>query len=289
MISIIISSANEEQLTQVSDNIAKTIGVPFEIIATNNSDGLKSISEVYNEGIVKARYDILCFMHEDIVIESTDWGKIVKKAFDEHPETGLLGVFGSDYKSITPMSWHGLEPWNLFAHIIQSYKHSTKEPLYFTNPPNSAFEYVACVDGLWMAAKKEVVQEFKFDKATFKGFHCYDIDYCLTVGQKYKIGVVYGIAMNHLSEGSYTREWMEDSLKLHQKWKDHLPVNINHYSPQECARMEKRIFPYFIDMLIDFKLPASVAYNVLKHKKFSEIGLKWKLRFYVFKRYLKRK
>ena len=289
MVSIIISSANDEQLAQVSAYIADTIGVPFEIIATDNSDGRQSICEVYNEGIEKAQYDILCFMHEDIIIESKGWGDILKKTFDVHPEIGLLGVFGSDYKSVTPMSWHGLEQRNIFAHIIQSYKHSTKEPLYFTNPPNSTLEYVTCVDGLWLATKREVVKEFKFDESTFKGFHCYDLDYCLAVGQKYKIGVVYGISLNHLSEGSYTREWMEDNLKLHTKWQNILPVNINNYSPEECARMEKRIFTHFIDMLIRLKLPASTAYKVLKHPKYKACGLYWKLRFYTFKRYLKKK
>jgi hypothetical protein len=289
MISIIISSANQEQLAQVSSYIAETIGVPYEIIATGNSDGGLSISEIYNRGIDQAKYDMLCFMHEDIIIESKGWGSILKKTFDEHPEIGLLGVFGSDYKSITPMSWHGLEPRNIFAHIIQSYKHSTKEPLYFTNPPNSTLEYVACVDGLWLATKREVVKEFRFDESTFKGFHCYDLDYCLTVGQKYKVGVVYGISLNHLSEGSYSGEWMEDNLKLHEKWKDVLPVNINNYSMEECARMEKRIFTHFIDMLMQLKLPAGIAYKVLKHPKYKEFGLYWKLRFYTFKRYWKKR
>ena len=74
MISVIISSAKKELVTQVTKNITDTIAVEFEIIAFDNSNGEKGICEIYNQGIKKARYDVLCFMHEDIAMITPGWG-----------------------------------------------------------------------------------------------------------------------------------------------------------------------------------------------------------------------
>jgi len=286
MISIIISSVNDEQLQQVTKNIGETVGVPYEIIAIKNDAGELGICEVYNKGILQAQYDILCFIHEDIIIESTDWGKTLKNTFDEHADLGLIGIFGSDYKSFTPAGWHGIGINNLYANMIQSYKHSNREPLHFTNPPNSKLEFVACVDGVWLATKRQVVNEFKFDENTFKGFHCYDFDFCLAVGQKYKVAVTYEILINHLSEGGFTKEWMADNLKLHKKWNNYLPVNVRNYDQQRCRNMEKTIFREFVKLLIELKFNSSVAHKVLRNKKYKELGLYWKLKYYVVKTYL---
>jgi len=286
MISIIISSANKLQLRQITENITTTAGVPFEIIAIDNSKAERGICEVYNEGIERAGYDILCFMHEDIIIETNNWGANLKSAFDAHPETGLLGVFGSDYKSATPLAWHSLKPENLFGNMIQSYKHADREPLHFTNSPDSKLEYVACVDGVWMATKRSVASEFKFDQETFKGFHCYDFDYSIAVGQKYKVAVIYDILINHLSEGSYTREWMLDNLKLHKKWVNILPVDVGNHSPSQRSVMEKQIFRNFVAVLIEMKFPAITAWKVLKNKVYRQLNLYRSLNFYVFKKFV---
>ncbi len=142
-------------------------GTPYQIIAIKNNTGEQSICGVYNKrSFLQAQYDILCFM--GIMCESTDWGKTLKNTFDENAGLGLIGIFGSDYKSFTPAGWHGIGINNLYANMIQSYKHSNKEPLHFTNPPNSKLEFVACVDGVWLATKRQVVDEFKFDRHTFK-------------------------------------------------------------------------------------------------------------------------
>ena len=99
MISIIISSVNKNQLRLVAENIRKTIGVPFELLSFDNHEGKYGICEIYNKGIAKAKYDILCFMHEDIEIHTDKWGNIVSAYFENNKELGLVGVAGSDNKS----------------------------------------------------------------------------------------------------------------------------------------------------------------------------------------------
>jgi hypothetical protein len=284
MISIIISSADPELLQQLTENIEVTVGVPFEIIAIDNSLGGQSICKVYNNGISQAKHDILCFMHEDIIIKTDNWGAILKSIFDNDADIGLLGVVGGSYKPFTPSTWEGLGMQNTFCNIIQSYKYAQKEPYHdYRNPNDKLLEHVACVDGVWLATTSKIASEFKFDEESFKGFHVYDIDYSIAVGLHYKIAVTYEILINHFSEGKYSREWMMDTLALHHKWKDHLPVNVGGFTADECTYMEKVTFKEFIRRLLELKFPSEVAYAVLKNKFYKKSGLYWKLKYYVFK------
>ncbi|MHB8206579.1 glycosyltransferase [Mucilaginibacter sp.] len=286
MISIIISSANNTLLKQVTENITVTIGVPFEIIAIDNSAGQQGICAVYNQGAQQAQYDILCFMHEDIIIETQGWGAILKNTFTNHPEIGLLGVVGGAYKPFTNSSWSGLGYKNVFCNFIQSYKYEKLESyLDYRNPNNAAsVDYVACVDGLWLVTTKKVATEIKFDEDTFKGFHAYDLDFSIAVGQKYKVAVTFEILMNHLSDGNYSRDWIEDNFRLHKKWTKQLPINAQNYTFKQMAYMEKVTYKDFFKKLIKLGFPESIAYDMLKDKRYRDMGIYWKLRFFLFKK-----
>jgi hypothetical protein len=289
MISVIISSANPSLLADVRKNIADTMGVPYEIIAFDNSDGKKGICEVYNEGIQKAKHELLCFMHEDICITTDGWGKIVKSKFDEHAEYGLLSIAGSDYKSLAPSGWNGSGIDTDHINLIQHYKSEKNEPVHrFKNVLNKELVEVACVDGVWFCVPKKIVAEVLFDQNTFKGFHGYDIDFSLAVGRKHKIGVIFDVLIEHFSEGNYDKAWMDDTLKLHDKWYDRLPVNVLPHSSKNALYAEKATFQYFIEQLIHFKYPMRVAFEFLyKKNKFAQMNLSLflKLHYYILKKY----
>lgn len=287
MISIIISSVKADMLNAVSENIRSTINVPFEIIAYDNSDGKKGLCEVYNLCADKAKYDILCFMHEDIIIKSTNWGNVLVDIFKKDPQIGLIGVIGGSYKPLSPSSWNGIGLDNTYANLIQSFKYKKKQPkLHYYNPNNTKIETVACIDGLFMCSTKKIFSEHRFDERTFKGFHVYDIDYALSVGQHYRVVVTYDILLNHLSEGKYNKEWMYDNIKLHEKWAAHLPVNIEGFSYQEQQYIEKLTFKNFIKQLIELGMPVTIAYKMLwKNNRFrlTFSTLFWKLHYYILK------
>src|SRR5688572_480816 len=105
MISVIICSASSLLLNNIKKNIKDTIGVPFEILAYENSKVQRGISQIYNQGVTEANYEILCFVHEDVVFDSVGWGEEVLTAFNLNHKLGLLGVAGSSYKSLAPSGW----------------------------------------------------------------------------------------------------------------------------------------------------------------------------------------
>jgi hypothetical protein len=287
MISIIISSADKILLKQVTENIHHTIGVPFEIIATDNSRGEKSMCEVYNQAAQNARYDILCFMHEDIIIDTQSWGQIVNNLFNNNPELGLLGIAGGAYKALAPSGWQPFGDINIHMYLLQDYKFAGKErALVNQNPGNQKLPAVACVDGVWFATTQKIWAEFKFDEKTFTGFHAYDIDFSLAVGQKYKVAVTYDVLLQHLSDGNYDRAWIYESMKLYQKWNEHLPANIQLLSYKQQIAAEKITFKKFVEQLIKLKLPIQLAYTILwQNNRYAIFSFKLfvKLNFYLLK------
>lgn len=100
MISIIICSRKADISRELKDNIAATIGCEYELCVIDNSRNDYNIFTAYNEGVRRAKGDILCFMHEDILFHSEKWGTIVEEFFLEHAEAGLLGVIGGSLSPI---------------------------------------------------------------------------------------------------------------------------------------------------------------------------------------------
>lgn len=249
MISIVIASVNEKQLNDVKLNISQTIGVTHEIIAVENSKGNRGICEIYNEGAGQAKYELLCFMHEDVEIKTIGWGHTVLKNFEEQHDLGLMGIAGSSYKTMVPSGWFcdsGTIGLN-YVNILQRYKSAAIETqLNYKNPNNERNATVVVIDGVWFCTKKEVVERFKFDEHTFKKFHCYDLDFSLQISAKYKAIVSYEILIEHFSEGSYDRTWVEETLLLQQKWSKYLPIDLVGLNKREKFIAEKYTYRFFL-------------------------------------------
>lgn len=256
MISVIICSIDKTLLKAVRQNITTTIGVEHEIIAIDNLNSDKGICEVYNEGVALAKYPLLCFLHEDIMIKSDGWGKTVAEVFRQE-KVGLLGVAGSTYRSIVPSGWFpphefGNKSWRL--NIIQGsrYKNNAEKFEYF-NPRKESLSKVTCVDGVWFCTTKKIAQTIKFDSQLLPGFHGYDIDYSLAVGQHYEVLVGYDILLSHASDGNFNDEWLKQIIKVQHKYREILPLNYGAYEKEEAAQIESVSLQRFLKEIIKNK------------------------------------
>ena len=81
MISVLVCSLRPDLLQQLRDNISKTIGITYEILAFDNKLEKKGLAEVYNILGERAKFDILCFLHEDVIITTRNWGSILLQLF----------------------------------------------------------------------------------------------------------------------------------------------------------------------------------------------------------------
>ncbi|MCQ2755145.1 MAG: glycosyltransferase family protein, partial [bacterium] len=104
MISLITCSRTPQLSQELQDNIAATIGCEYELVTIDNSTNKYNIFQAYNEGVRRAKGDILCFCHDDIMFHSQDWGEKEEKILSNN-NCGILGVFGSHFISQAPLYW----------------------------------------------------------------------------------------------------------------------------------------------------------------------------------------
>jgi len=272
MISIIISSAQKQLLADVSSNIQATIGTPYELIAIDNSKGEMGICEVYNQGVKLAKYDLLCFMHEDINIKTENWGDEVLRIFKEDHLVGIVGVVGCAYKTFAPSGWAAgnKNPNTIFANFIQSYKRTNRPSVRYGGSSSEIKPVdVVCVDGMWFCTLKRIAMEHPFDQSLLTGFHCYDLDFCLNVQQKYKVVVTYQVLMEHYSEGGYSEGWLQDTLKLHEKWEYTLPRSTIELPVKSKKRLEKQSYKEMLVRMgsLDYAFKRMAAFLAGYHRR----------------------
>ncbi|HEK20316.1 MAG TPA: hypothetical protein ENO28_07705 [Bacteroidetes bacterium] len=264
MISVIIASVNPVHLEHLRRNIGETIGVPFEIIAFENGNAARGICEIYNSGARQARYDVLCFMHEDVLMKTPDWGRVIAKLFSNN-DVGAVGVAGCSYKSLAPSGWvaYGL-PQILHYHVEQSYKFMDKPTeLLLSNPNGVKSQEVAVIDGVWMCTKKDIVLQHPFDEDLLRGFHGYDVDFSITVAQRYKVLVTYEVLLNHFSEGNFGADWLAAILKVAEKWRPLLPLNKAALTRRQAEMVEVRTCKNLIGLMKRFKYSVSQKLSVV--------------------------
>lgn len=212
MISVIILKYREELFRQAEANIRETIGTDYELIVVDNTASqYTSIAAAYNAGAEKASSEYLCFVHEDVVIKTQNWGQALLNDFANDGTTGLIGLVGSKFKSYQPTS---------YTNMIENGK-------YIVSGTNGSrdVEDVVCVDGLFLMTRKSAWARCRFDEKLIRGFHGYDMDYSLQVlAAGFRVVVHRGIAFAHYSSGNRNAEWYNTNKAVSRKWRKLLPV-----------------------------------------------------------------
>lgn len=247
MISVIICSTSQEYLNQVQNSIRTTIGVEHEILFYDNSRDNKGICEVYNLLAVQAKYDYLCFVHEDVIFNTHNWGLVIKKLFTDE-NAGLIGVAGSKYKSWYFSGWYtGNLKFDCEYIIHQDRITEKNEKVYLNNDPQKMLQEVVSIDGVFICAQKAVWEKTKFNETDLKGFHFYDIDFSTRASAFSKIVVTYEIEMIHITHGGdFGDKWVVEAIKWHRQNKDKLPVSINILN---YAGIDKTVIKWWLDWL----------------------------------------
>lgn len=224
MISIIICNRQSELDPTLAHSIHTTVGVEYEIVTIDNSTGRYSIFEAYNEGVARAKGDILCFMHDDICFRSNCWGKTVEESFANNAQMGALGVAGGHFMPNCPCSWSTCKTTSF--HVWQTNRDGSTTEYGCTDYSNGKrLVEVACLDGLWMCIRRSLFDTIRFDDKTFSGFHCYDSDICMQVlSASYSVNVTFDIDIQHHSNGACNQQYYDNLELWHKKWHSHLPV-----------------------------------------------------------------
>lgn len=263
MLSLIICTREAAALAVVSENIVATIGVPHEIIAIDNSKSRYGICEAYNIGATRAKYDLLCLMHEDIRFHTAGWGQTVVNTLRD-PTIGVLGVTGGMYQVAAPAAWWGCGLELCRENVLNIFADGHTE-MDLRNPEGQRLTDVAVVDGLWMCSRKEVWQKHPFDAQTFQEFHFYDVDYCTEIFKHgYRICVTFDLLIEHHSRGSVNNSWLHNALKYQEKRRGQLPFGVVQPTLEQQKTIELGALQEFTGRLIRAKFPARVVLAYLR-------------------------
>lgn len=192
----------------------------IEIIEIINN-GSMSLSECYNEILNKAKNDIIIFLHDDLIFQTNQWGVKIIKLFENNPEYGIIGLAGTD-TLVSGMWWEKRD--RMFGQVKHQHEGRTWKNSYSGGFGDNLKE-VVCVDGLFFAVHKKRLKE-NFDE-DFKGFHFYDIPFCVTnYMQGVKIGVTTKIMVIHKSIGMVDKKWELNKMFFEAKYGEKLPLTI---------------------------------------------------------------
>lgn len=261
MISIIICGRDNDISTALRHNIQETIGVVHEIIVIDNSKNAYSIFSAYNMGVALSQYDTLCFMHDDLVFESSNWGSIAINQLQQN-SIGAVGVAGAPYYATLPGGW-----WSggiICQHISGQKDYAYKKII------NNALPVVV-LDGLWFCIKKELFKTISFDEINFKGFHFYDIDISLQIQNLgYDILSLYNITIRH-SSGKLDQIWLQNALILQKKWKKSLPFSVRNLPYSQEIKIEYGVLAEYLKAMRsngvnNLKIAQFALNQVIKHR-----------------------
>lgn len=270
MVSIIICSRRPTDLQQVMADIDATIGVPYEVIPIDNSQGTYGICAAYNLGASRSKYPVLCFMHEDIRFATPMWGKLVTTLLQDKT-IGILGVAGGNYLANNPAGWWEGGELHKYQNVIHASGSNTSHD-YF-NPGNVSLADVVAIDGLWMCARREIWEKHPFDERTLPEFHAYDMDFCLSVFPTYRVCVTLAIKIKHFSGGSLNASWVYNAAKVYEKWKVKLPATTVKLSLREKSNLELRATLAFTIIAVQNKVNAALIRKYVLKSVFSLFSL----------------
>ncbi len=266
MISIIICSIKPELAEQLKANCAKNIGCDHEVIIFDNRKTGYGICKVYNLCAEKAKGEYLCFIHEDTLINTEGWGEIITRKLDE-PTCGIIGFAGAKIKSQAPSPWGQNKQFNIL-NITQQSPNDNKQELCGNKYTDLDYVPVVSIDGVFMIMRRQVWETHKYDEFNLTAFHCYDIDISLNVAQNHTNYVCNIINLTHFSEGNINTSWIEESIILHNKWRDKLPMHVGNIPQKAIDKNEETSAFFFTKCILKSKYPRKIRhYHLSKYLK----------------------
>jgi GT2 family glycosyltransferase len=245
-------------LPALDKNIKMTIGTAYELIVVDNSKSIHSIFEAYNIGVSRSKFPILCFMHDDILYHSTDWGLNILAHFADS-DTGAIGIAGTPYYPRMPGSWWagGLVNETIVNQTPEGLKTSYKTAGSGLSRKNE----VLVLDGVWLCIRKTLFERIKFDESQFDGFHFYDMDICMqihVIGSR--LYSITDIAIQHFYTGKVNIDWSRNAHIFYRKWKRSLPAAVVSLTEQQEVTIAYKTLGEYIRILLANNTPRLSVY-----------------------------
>jgi GT2 family glycosyltransferase len=221
MISVVVCSNKPTEWDMHRRNVAKTIGAEHEYVLVDNRRGQLGICAAYNQGVGRARGEILVFVHDDVFFMETGWGPILEAKFRD-PAVGLVGVAGTKYLFAELLPWYIAGRPFVFGQVVQESGRQQQVAVYSRETADTE---VVVADGLFMAIRADLFRYIRFDEITFDQFQCYDLDICMRVRESHRLLVTRDVKVKHLSTGDFGDKWRIYAGRFLEKYAGLLPAS----------------------------------------------------------------
>jgi hypothetical protein len=212
-----------EENPKHKEHLIKTSGLHKNVEVIEIINNGESLTTAYNRGLEQASNDIVVFCHDDITLETKQWGKKLLKLYKENEDYSILGVAGTKNMSDSGRWWDDKKA--MYGRVKHTHEGKTWLSAYSPDQVNRV-EEVLLVDGVFFSVRKSGLKK-TFDESV-EGFHFYDVTFCFQNRlEGVKVGVHTNIRVNHQSIGMTNDQWEANRVKFAEDYKEHLPVRIN--------------------------------------------------------------
>ena len=228
-ISVITCSRDETAATRIREHYEHLLaGMQFEIIQITDA---RSLCEGYNKGFARSSGEVVIFSHDDIRIVSSDFAERLLAHLACYD---LVGVAGTS-RLMNP-GWF-FSGWPHIHGIVAHRLPNNRGIKCDCFGPWAGAPIIQAIDGLFIAATREVCAAIPFDEVTFDGFHFYDLDFSFRAFEaQFRTAIAWDILIVHDSYGSLDLTWSHYAQKFADKYRDRIPVQHNR-NPQLAAAM----------------------------------------------------
>ena len=173
--------------------------VRHEIISIRNA---RSLAEAYNWAVRNSVADVIVLSHDDVDVLAGDFAA---RLLDHLRSFDVVGVVGSTRADGPTVGWSGhphLRGW--ITH------HSPAEAQWQVDllDHRAVAGDITVLDGVFLAARRKVLQAIPFDAGAFDGFHLGDLDWSLRAARAgFRLGVAADLGLVHASRGNYDAVW----------------------------------------------------------------------------------
>ena len=161
----------------------------------------RSLAEAYNRGADATRGEWIVFCHDDIRFLREDFAARLARAMQRFDVLGPAGAT----RLVGPAAlWGG--PRTGRAQV--SYPMPDGRIVATLCGIGAEHERAEALDGLFIAVKRRVWQEVRFDAARFDAFHLYDMDFSLSCHRRgFAVGIAQDLHLLHDSTGDFDERW----------------------------------------------------------------------------------
>jgi tetratricopeptide (TPR) repeat protein len=205
-LSIVICSVDGQRFARAAASYATALGAwPHEVVRI---DDARSLADGYARGLERARGPLVAFSHDDVEIATQDLGP---RLAGHLRHCDVLGIAGAT-KLRGPAWSHAGHP---FLHGLVVYPEGAGLQVNLYSALGPRVGGMVLLDGVFLAARRDVARAIGWRGADLPGFHGYDVDFSLRAGARgLRLAVAADLGLVHRSRGSYDAAWRAAAAAL---------------------------------------------------------------------------